>query len=153
MKRLIAAAVLALVLTPAIAGAAETAVSHFAAGGAPFAGAGGPAFSAAVMAGNTLYVSGVLDSDPATGKMGASAEESAKLVLDGLKRGVESGGLKMDDLVYVQVFTTDLAYYAKFNEIYRTYFSGPLPARAFVGTSQLLNGAHFEALGVAVRSK
>lgn len=151
MKRL--SAVLAAVAAAAGPALAATPTAHYAAGGAPFAGAGGPAFSAAVMAGDTLYVSGVLDSDPATGRMGASAEESARLVLDGLKRGVESGGLTMDDLVYVQVFTTDLGYYAQFNDIYRTYFKGPLPARAFVGTSQLLNGAHLEALGVAVRSK
>jgi 2-iminobutanoate/2-iminopropanoate deaminase len=115
------------------------------------AGAAGPAFSAAVLAGDTLYVSGVLDSDPATGKMGGDAEASAKLVLEALKRGVVAGGMTMDDLVWVQVFCTDLSYYAKFNEVYRTYFKGPLPARAFVGTSQLLNGAHFEAMGIAVR--
>lgn len=150
MKRLIAA--LAFALAPSLAAAAQP-VTHFAATRSPVPGAAGPAFSTAVMAGDTLYVSGVLDSHPVTNKMGATAEESSRLVLDAFKRGVEAGGLTMDDVVWVQIFGTDLSYYAKFNEIYRTYFKGPLPARAFIGTSQLLNGAHFEIMGVAVRSK
>ena len=151
MKRLIAATA-ALALTPSLAAAAQP-VTHFAATRSPVPGTAAPAFSTSVMAGDTLYVSGVLDSDPATNKMGTSAEESAKLVLDAFKRGVEAGGLTMDDVVWIQIFATDLSYYAKFNDIYRTYFKGPLPARAFIGTNQLLNGAHFEAMGVAVRSK
>jgi 2-iminobutanoate/2-iminopropanoate deaminase len=141
-------AIAALALSPMAAAAAE--VTHIPAGGAP--GAPAPAFSGAVMAGDTLYVSGVLDRD-AAGKVGANAEESSKMVLDALKREVESGGLTMDDLVWVQVFATDLGYYAKFNEVYRTYFKGPLPARAFVGTSQLLFGTHFEAMGIAVKPR
>ena len=37
--------------------------------------------------------------------------------------------------------------------VYRTYFTGPLPGRAFLGAGSLLGGAHFEVMGVAVRSK
>jgi 2-iminobutanoate/2-iminopropanoate deaminase len=66
---------------------------------------------------------------------------------------VEGAGLTMDDLVWVQIFASDLSYYAAFNEVYRTYFKGPLPARAFLGAGSLLGGAHFEVMGVAVRSK
>jgi 2-iminobutanoate/2-iminopropanoate deaminase len=110
-------------------------------------------FSAAVLAGNTLYVSGAIDLDPATGKLGATPEESAKVVLDAVKAAVTGAGMTMDDLVWVQVFCSDLSYYAAFNEVYRTYFKGPLPARAFLGVDHLLGGAHFEVMGVAVRSK
>jgi 2-iminobutanoate/2-iminopropanoate deaminase len=49
-------------------------------------------FSAAVMAGNTLYVSGAIDTDPVTGKLGGSPEESAKFALDALKKSVETSG-------------------------------------------------------------
>lgn len=144
------AAAAALVLASALASAAPAAeVVHFPAASAP--GGATPAFSAAVMAGNALYVSGVLDIDPATGKSPEDPKEAARRVLDSVKRGVEAGGLTMDDLVWVQVFCTDLGYYAAFNEVYRTYFKGPLPARAFIGTDKLLNGAHFEAMGVAYR--
>lgn len=147
MKLALAAAA-AFTLLPLAAFAATV---HIPAGG-PAPGGAAPAFSASVMAGDTLYVSGMLDRDP-SGRMGSSAEESAKLVLDQLKAAVEKAGLTMDDLVWVQIFATDLGYYAKFNEAYRTYFKGPLPARAFVGTSQLLNGAHFEIMGVAVKAR
>jgi 2-iminobutanoate/2-iminopropanoate deaminase len=53
----------------------------------------------------------------------------------------------------VQVFASDLKDYATFNDVYRTYFTGPMPARAFLGAGSLLGGAHFEVMGIAVRSK
>jgi len=148
----------ALVVCHAAAATAQTTVKHFPA--APTAlppGAvsktGAPAFSSAVMAGDTLYVSGTTDVDPATGKPPTDVKAGAKLVLDNIKRAVENAGLTMDDLVWVQVFAADLADYAAFNEVYRTYFTGPLPARAFIGAGTLLGGSHFEVMGTAVRSK
>ena len=148
---LIAAAALSL---PAVAQGA-TPVTHFAAGSPP-PGMGmqsGPPFSAAVMAGDTLYVAGTTDNDPATGKPPADVKAGAKLVLDNIRRTVEKAGLTMNDLVWVQVFATDLANFAAFNEVYRTYFTGPMPARAFIGAGSLLGGAHFEVMGIAVRQK
>ena len=56
----------------------------------------------------------------------------------------------MDDLVWVQVFCSDLANYQAFNTVYRTYFKGPMPARAFLGVDHLLGGARFEVMGIAV---
>jgi 2-iminobutanoate/2-iminopropanoate deaminase len=142
------AAALALGLAPVAALAAEPAIVHFPAG-AP--GAAPPAFSGAVQAGNTLYVSGTTDTDRATGKPPPDPKDGAKLVLDSIKRTVEGAGASMDDLVWVQVFCSDLSYYAAFNEVYRTYFKGPLPARAFLGVDHLLGGAHFEVMGIAVK--
>jgi 2-iminobutanoate/2-iminopropanoate deaminase len=98
-------------------------------------------------------VAGTTDTDRATGKPPADPKDGANLVLDNIKRTVEGAGLTMDDLVWVQIFTSDLGYYADFNAVYRTYFTGPLPARAFVGAGSLLSGAHFEVMGIAVRSK
>jgi len=115
--------------------------------------AGNPAFSAAVLAGDTLYISGSIDLDPATGKPPADPKVGAKIILDGMKRTVEQAGMTMDDLVWVQVFASDLSNYAAFNEVYRGYFKGPLPARAFVGAGSLLAGAHFEVMGIAVKAK
>jgi 2-iminobutanoate/2-iminopropanoate deaminase len=114
--------------------------------------AGNPAFNAAVLAGDTLYISGSIDLDPATGKPPADPKVGAKIILDGMKRTVEQAGMTMDDLVWVQVFASDLSNYAAFNEIYRGYFKGPLPARAFVGAGSLLAGAHFEVMGIAVKA-
>jgi 2-iminobutanoate/2-iminopropanoate deaminase len=142
-------------LLPAAA-LAQVPVTHFPAGGAPpaaTAAAAGPAFSGAVMAGDTLYVSGTTDTDRATGKPPADPKAGAKLVLDNIQKTVEAAGLTMDDLVWVQIFTSDLGYYAAFNEVYRTYFKGPLPARAFIGAGSLLGGAHFEVMGIAVKGR
>ena len=142
-------AVAALLLAPAAALAAEPAARHF-----PVAPGPAPAnFSAAVQAGNTLYISGGIDVDPATGKPGTDITEAAKNALNGLKKNVEAAGMTMDDLVWVQIFCSDLSYYGKFNDVYRTYFKGPLPARAFLGVDHLLQGAHFEMMGVAVKAK
>lgn len=105
------------------------------------------------MAGDTLYVSGATDIDPATGKPPTDVKTGAKLVLDNIKGRVEGAGLTMDDLVWVQVFAKDVANYDKFNEVYRSYFTGPLPARAFIGAGGLIKGAHFAVSGIAVKSK
>jgi 2-iminobutanoate/2-iminopropanoate deaminase len=108
-------------------------------------------FSSAVYVGNTLYISGVIDVSPVDGKPAESAEEGAKFALDSIKKAVEAAGMTMDELVWVQVFCTDLSYFSKFNAVYRTYFTGELPARAFLGVDHLLGDAHFEIMGIAVK--
>ena len=110
-----------------------------------------PPISDAVLVGNTLYISGHLSIDPKTGQVPADPKDEAKLVMDRIKRTVETAGLTMDDVVSIQVFCTDLALFDTFNSVYRTYFTHGFPARAFLGAGALLRGAHFEVLGVAVR--
>jgi 2-iminobutanoate/2-iminopropanoate deaminase len=107
-------------------------------------------FSPAVMVKDTLYVAGHLGLDKA-GAVPADVKVEIKTVLDNLKQTIETAGLKMDDLVSVQVFCTDLTLFDTFNEIYRGYFHGHFPARAFLGTGSLLRGAHFEVMGIAVK--
>jgi 2-iminobutanoate/2-iminopropanoate deaminase len=108
-------------------------------------------FSEAVMAGNTLYISGHLGIDPKTGKPGATPEEEARFVMESVKRTVEAAGMTMDDIVSVQVFCSDVSVFDAFNSVYRTYFHGNYPARAFIGAGKLLFGARFEVQGIAVK--
>jgi 2-iminobutanoate/2-iminopropanoate deaminase len=108
-------------------------------------------FSNAILAGDTLYLAGNIGLDPKTGKAPEKIEDEIKLLLDGYKTTLAAGGMTMDDLVYVQVYCTDLAYYDKFNAAYRTYFSKDFPARAFIGAGSLLRGGHFEMQAIAVR--
>lgn len=108
-------------------------------------------FSDGVLVGNTLYIAGHIGLDPKTGQAPADAEQEAKLVMDGIKTTVEGAGLTMDDLVSVQIFCTDLKLYDMFNKVYRSYFHGDFPTRAFVGTDKLLRGGHFEVLGIAIK--
>jgi 2-iminobutanoate/2-iminopropanoate deaminase len=129
-------------------------VTHFPATAAPFAEVGAPPpFSAAVRAGDTLYVAGTTDADPATGKPAPDATTGARVVLDKIKATVEAAGLTMNDLVWVEVFATNLADYRAFNAVYRSYFTGALPTRAFIGAGSLLGGSHFEVMGIAVKAK
>jgi 2-iminobutanoate/2-iminopropanoate deaminase len=108
-------------------------------------------FSDAVLAGNTLFVAGHIGLDPKTDLPPASPEEEARLVMEGVKQTVESAGFAMDDMVSIQVFCTDLKFYDTFNAVYKTYFHGDYPARAFVGIDKLLRGGRYEVMGVAVK--
>jgi len=111
-----------------------------------------PPFSEAVMTGDTLYVAGHIGFDSATGRVPANVDDEIRAVLDGVKQTLEKAGLKTDDLVAVTVYCTDLELFDKFNTIYRTYFHGQFPARAFIGVNKLLAGAHFEVAGTAVKA-
>jgi 2-iminobutanoate/2-iminopropanoate deaminase len=115
------------------------------------AGASTAPFSEGVLKGDTLYLSGHLGLDPQTGKPGATPEEEARLVMESFKRTIEAGGMEMDDVVSVTVFCSDVAFYDAFNGVYRTYFHGNFPARAFIGSGKLLFGARFEVQGIAVK--
>ena len=108
-------------------------------------------FSNAIVAGDTLYLAGSIGLDPKTGKAPEKIEDEIKLLLDGYKTTLAQANMTMDDLVYVQIFCSDLAYYDKFNTAYKTYFSKDFPARAFIGAGSLLRGGHFEMQAIAVR--
>jgi 2-iminobutanoate/2-iminopropanoate deaminase len=109
-------------------------------------------FSDGVLVGNTLYVAGHVGIDPKTNKPAAKPEDEAQLAMEGVKQTVEAAGMTMDDLVSVQVFCSDLSLYDTFNTVYRTYFHGGYPGRAFIGNGTLFHGARFEVLGVAVKT-
>jgi 2-iminobutanoate/2-iminopropanoate deaminase len=112
-----------------------------------------PPFSNGVMAGDTFYIAGHLGLDTATGQAAADVDTEAKLVLDAVQKTLAEAGLEMDDLVSVTIYCTDLELYAKFNAVYRGYFHGHFPARAFIGVSKLVRGARFEIAGTAVKLK
>lgn len=103
-----------------------------------------PPFSGAVLAGDTLYLSGVLGT-------GDNAEAAATAALTSIQNTLKAAGMTMDDLVSVQIFTPDVANYDAFNKVYRTFFKQEYPARAFLGSGPLLNNARFEVLGTAVK--
>ena len=107
-------------------------------------------FSGAVLVGNTLYLSGTIGLDE-NQQVPSTPEAEARLVLNSMQSTLEAAGMTMDDLVSVQVFCSDVAHYAAFNAVYRTYFTREFPARAFVGVGTLLFDARFEVQGIAVK--
>ena len=108
-------------------------------------------FSNAVLAGDTLYMAGSIGLDPKSGKAPEKIEDEIKNLFDNYKAVLTASGMSMDDLVFVQVYCTDLSLYDKFNAAYKTQFSKDFPARAFVGAGSLLRGGHFEMQAIAVR--
>ena len=106
-------------------------------------------FSDAVVVGDTVYLSGRLGIDPATGKPPADPDQEARLMLDGFKAVLALENMTMDDLVSVQIFCSDVSLFDRFNAVYRTYFTGQLPSRAFLGSGPLLFGGKFEMVAVA----
>lgn len=107
-------------------------------------------FSGAVRVGETLYLSGTIGRNP-DGSIADTAEEEARLVIENVKNTLEAAGMTMEDLVYVQIFSSDVADYDAFNSVYRTYFQREFPARAYIGSGTLLFGARFEIQSIAVR--
>ena len=108
-------------------------------------------FSDAILAGDTLYLSGRLGMDPQTGQPPSEPRQEARNVLDQIRLVLEEAGMTMDDLVSVHVFCSDVTFYADFNAVYSSYFTSDPPARAFLGAGPLLRGARFEVMGIAVK--
>ncbi len=83
--------------------------------------------------------------------MPADPAQEARNVLNAIQSTLEQAGMTMDDLVYVQIFCSDVAHYDVFNGVYRGYFTQEFPARAFVGVGTLLFDARFEIQAIAVK--
>lgn len=108
-------------------------------------------FSDAVLAGDTLYLSGRIGIDPATGVAPDEVDAELRLLFDGVEAVLREAGMSMDDLVWVQIYSPDISLWERFNAGYLKRFSKELPARAFLGSGKLLLGGRFEMLGIAVR--
>ncbi|MEQ1532918.1 MAG: RidA family protein [Sideroxydans sp.] len=107
-------------------------------------------YSQAVRMDNTVYLSGQIGLDPDTMQMVDGIEAQVNRVFKNLRAVAVASGGSMDDVVKLNIYLTDLAHFAKVNEIMATYFSQPYPARAAVGVASLPRNALVEADGVLV---
>jgi reactive intermediate/imine deaminase len=101
-------------------------------------------YSQAVRCGGTVYLSGQIGLDPATMKLVDGVEAQIHRVFDNLKAVSAAAGGSLDDTVKLTVYLTDLALFARVNEIMEKYFSAPYPARAALGVASLPRGALVE---------
>ncbi len=109
-------------------------------------------YSQAVEAGGTLYVSGQLPIDPATGSFAEGGiKELTRQSLTNVKAILNGAGLDMGDVVKTTVFLADMADFAEMNEVYAQFFSAPFPARSAVAVKTLPKGARVEIECVAVK--
>jgi 2-iminobutanoate/2-iminopropanoate deaminase len=108
-------------------------------------------YSQAVRVGDTVYLSGQIALDPATGQLvGGGIEAQAHRAFQNLKAVAEEAGGSLADCVKLTLFVTDMADFAKVNEVMPQYLSQPFPARSTVGVASLPRGASFEVEAVMV---
>ncbi|MCX7163977.1 MAG: Rid family detoxifying hydrolase [Betaproteobacteria bacterium] len=107
-------------------------------------------YSQAVQAGQTLYLSGQIGLDPVSMQMVEGIDAQIVRVFDNLKAVAVAAGATLNDAVKFNIYLTDLANFAKVNEVMARYVSEPYPARAAVGVKELPRGALVEADAVLV---
>ncbi|MBP5390650.1 MAG: RidA family protein [Bacteroidales bacterium] len=109
-------------------------------------------YSQAVVADNTIYASGQLPIDPATGEfVPGGFKEQLTQVFTNLKNVLEEGGFKMSDAVKVTCYLQDLSNFGALNEVYAKFFSEPYPARVAYQVAALPKGAMVEVDIIAVK--
>ncbi len=106
-------------------------------------------FSLATQVGNLLFVSGQASVDENGAIVSGTFEEEFRRSLDNLKKVLEAAGSGLDKVVQVRSYVRDPQYVKLYNELYREYFTGPLPARTTI-TNCLPETLHFEIECVAV---
>ena len=102
-------------------------------------------YSQAVQVGRTVYVSGQIPLDPASGELVAGEMEAQiRRSFDNLRAIVEAAGAKLAAVTKLNIYLTDLKHFPLVNQIMAQYFSEPYPARAAVQVVALPKGAQFE---------
>lgn len=94
-------------------------------------------YSQAVLVDDTLYVSGNIPVNPATGDVADGIVNQSKQVFENMKAVLNEAGMGFENVVKTTAFLTDLSNFATFNEIYASYFVAPYPARSCVEISKL----------------
>ncbi len=109
-------------------------------------------YNQAVLTGDTLYISGQIPLDPATGEVvEGDFRARAARVFANLAAIATAAGFSLDDAVKVTIFLTDLSEFAAVNEVMAEHFSEPYPARAAVQVAALPKGVDVEADAILVR--
>ncbi|MFT3898285.1 MAG: RidA family protein [Thermomonas sp.] len=108
-------------------------------------------YSQAVRAGDTVYLSGQIPLDPATGNLvEGDIATQARRAFDNLKAVCEAAGGSLGDVVRVGLYLVDLGQFGEVNAVMAEYFESPYPARSTVEVSALPKGAVFEVDAVMV---
>lgn len=108
-------------------------------------------YSQAVRAGNTVYFSGQIPLDPATGMLvEGDISTQTRRVFDNLKAVAEAAGGSFDKFVRVGIYVTDLANFAAVNAVMNEYCQPPYPARSTIEVAGLPKGAQVEVDAIMV---
>ena len=108
-------------------------------------------YSQGIKAGKTIYVSGQIPIDPATGEFaGQDIETQTRQSLTNIKNILKEAGADMADVVKTTVLLKDIADFAAMNKVYAEFFTEPYPARAAFQVAAIPKGALVEIEAVAV---
>lgn len=108
-------------------------------------------YSQAIRAGSTVYFSGQVPLDPASGKLvDGDIADQARRVFDNLSAVAAAAGGSLADIVRVGIYVTDLVNFAAVNAIMTDYFEQPYPARSTIEVAGLPLGAKVEVDAVMV---
>ena len=111
-------------------------------------------YSQAIVTGDSIYLSGQIPLDPATGELvNGDMRAHIRRVFDNLAAVATAAGATLDDTVKLNVYLTDLTHFALVNEIMAQYFSAPYPARAALGVAALPRGAAVEMDAILARPR
>ncbi|RYF85400.1 MAG: RidA family protein [Chitinophagaceae bacterium] len=108
-------------------------------------------YNQAVLVNDTLYISGQICIDPATGNMkNRDIQDETHQVMQNLKNILAEAGMSFDNVVKTTIFITDMNQFSEINEIYGKYFNGDFPARETVQVSALPKFVNVEISMIAV---
>lgn len=107
-------------------------------------------YSQAIRVGDTVYLSGQIGVDPATGNLRDGTPAQARQVFANLQAVAAAAGGTLDDIVKLTLLLADMADFAQVNEIMASFFTEPYPARATYQVAGLPKGARVEVEGVLV---
>jgi len=109
-------------------------------------------YSQAVLAGNTLYISGQIALDMATNKLiKGSIKDETRYIMEHMKFILEEAGMTFDNVVKTTIFLKDLNNFVQVNEAYGSFFTKDFPARATIEASRLPKDANVEICMEAVK--
>ena len=110
-------------------------------------------YNQAIMVSNTLYLSGQIALDPASGiLLTENIVEETKLVMKNLGAVLNEAGFEYSDLVKCSIFLSDMDLFKQVNEVYATYFDDMAPARETVAVKTLPKNVNVEISGIAVKA-
>ncbi|MDA9328470.1 RidA family protein [Flavobacteriaceae bacterium] len=110
-------------------------------------------YNQAILSGNTLYTSGQIAINPATGEIQlGTIEEETTLVMENMKAVLEAANMTFENVVKASIFISDMANFSKINAVYGRYFNEETaPARETVEVANLPKYVHVEISMIAIK--
>ena len=108
-------------------------------------------YSQAITSGNTTYMSGQIPIDPETMELVEGNENQIRQVFKNILSVCEASGASTDQIVKLNIYLSDLSVFAEVNEIMRSFFAEPYPARAAVQVAKLPLDSLIEIEGIIVQ--